>query len=204
MQKRKRNVYKKQIDLDPKPGERVIKTKGTRIKKQNAVFTGRGTCIKKRGPPEMDLFFLDSLLYVFNPSTWKDLPQLIQSILDSICPPDIVAAPSPPAGCPCGDACPACPTPAPTPVPTPAPTPAPTPVPTPAPTPVPTPLPAPPCTPAPLPATPVPTLPPKCSVDLDLVFVRQHMASPGPLRRRARHAHRTARQQRGRMGTHRA
>ena len=25
--------------------------------------------------------------YVFNPSTWKDLPQLIQSILDSICPP---------------------------------------------------------------------------------------------------------------------
>lgn len=26
--------------------------------------------------------------YVFNPSTWKDLPQLIQNILDSICPPD--------------------------------------------------------------------------------------------------------------------
>lgn len=26
--------------------------------------------------------------YVFNPSTWKDLTQLIQNILDSICPPD--------------------------------------------------------------------------------------------------------------------
>ncbi len=67
-----------------------------------------------------DISSTPSSKYVFNPSTWKDLPQLIQSILDSICPPDVVAAPSPPAGCPCGDACPACPTPAPTPVPTPA------------------------------------------------------------------------------------
>jgi hypothetical protein len=76
-----------------------------------------------------DISSTPSSKYVFNPSTWKDLPSLIQSILDSICPPDaklpaVRVSDPPPAGCPCGDACPAC-----------------------------------------------PTLPPKCSVDLDLLFV---------------------------------
>jgi len=27
--------------------------------------------------------------YVFNPSSWQDLPALIQNILDSICPPSL-------------------------------------------------------------------------------------------------------------------
>jgi hypothetical protein len=35
-----------------------------------------------------DISSTPSSKYVFNPSTWKDLPSLIQTILDSICPPD--------------------------------------------------------------------------------------------------------------------
>lgn len=103
------------INTDPQPdAKQAAKASkaSTAMQRDGITVVGVavGKDIGKRGRRFLDgVVSAPASKYLFSPSSWTQLPELVKEIVASI---------------------PACPTPAPTPVPTPAPTPAPTPVPT--------------------------------------------------------------------------